>query len=452
MKDTQAIFSAMLENKKASAKSQARKVESIKRLKKESEEAPVEFEGTLLKAQAGEEDVMDDVLDNIQVVTDPEKTVDELEKRADAVQDAIDGSPAGEEAFSDEYVGDKVYACPVCGESFFAEEDYNEGDACPICKAEPTDGFLLQGVVAPVNEEPEVEEPESEGEVEDEETPAEGIDEFDDEDTTDDDGESVNESVKPGTLSADIKGYKNAILNKLVKRNAALKDEYAAKVADTLQADYSKLHDAGIAPEDIEAAFMNKDSIEVKDAANNSYEIRIMANMKKENKAVKECDEPEVDTGIEVTIKLDDEEIEVTKPAELDVEIDEASFEDTLNQFAEENYSDSIDEIKVTDASYDAAEDELCLDCVAECKNGKKVPMQFKMKESKCKGNRALLLARECKGALKVESKAPAFSFQVRNENKVIRCESFKYNFTTTHSTAGRVKVEGYCRAKKVRV
>lgn len=374
MKDTQAIFSAMLENKKASAKSQARKVESIKRLKKESEEAPVEFEGTLLKAQAGEEDVMDDVLDNIQVVTDPEKTVDELEKRADAVQDAIDGSPAGEEAFSDEYVGDKVYACPVCGESFFAEEDYNEGDACPICKAEPTDGFLLQGVVAPVSEEPEVEEPEAEvpaeeGELEDDEIPAEGIDEFDeDEDEAADDEEAKEESIK------------------------------------------------------------------------------------KSGKIVKECDEPEVDTGIEVTIKLDDEEIEVTKPAELDVEIDEASFEDTLNQFAEENYSDSIDEIKVTDASYDAAEDELCLDCVAECKNGKKVPMQFKMKESKCKGNRALLLARECKGALKVESKAPAFSFQVRNENKVIRCESFKYNFTTTHSTAGRVKVEGYCRAKKVRV
>ena len=374
MKDTQAIFSAMLENKKASAKSQARKVESIKRLKKESEEAPVEFEGTLLKAQAGEEDVMDDVLDNIQVVTDPEKTVDELEKRADAVQDAIDGSPAGEEAFSDEYVGDKVYACPVCGESFFAEEDYNEGDACPICKAEPTDGFLLQGVVAPVSEEPEVEEPEAEvpaeeGELEDDEIPAEGIDEFDeDEDEAADDEEAKEESIK------------------------------------------------------------------------------------KSGKIVKECDEPVVDTGIEVTIKLDDEEIEVTKPAELDVEIDEASFEDTLNQFAEENYSDSIDEIKVTDASYDAAEDELCLDCVAECKNGKKVPMQFKMKESKCKGNRALLLARECKGALKVESKAPAFSFQVRNENKVIRCESFKYNFTTTHSTAGRVKVEGYCRAKKVRV
>lgn len=374
MKDTQAIFSAMLENKKASAKSQARKVESIKRLKKESEEAPVEFEGTLLKAQASEEDVMDDVLDNIQVVTDPEKTVDELEKRADAVQDAIDGSPAGEEAFSDEYVGDKVYACPVCGESFFAEEDYNEGDACPICKAEPTDGFLLQGVVAPVSEEPEVEEPEAEvpaeeGELEDGEIPAEGIDEFDeDEDEAADDEEAKEESIK------------------------------------------------------------------------------------KSGKIVKECDEPEVDTGIEVTIKLDDEEIEVTKPAELDVEIDEASFEDTLNQFAEENYSDSIDEIKVTDASYDAAEDELCLDCVAECKNGKKVPMQFKMKESKCKGNRALLLARECKGALKVESKAPAFSFQVRNENKVIRCESFKYNFTTTHSTAGRVKVEGYCRAKKVRV
>lgn len=372
MKDTQAIFSAMLESKKSSAKS-ARKVESTKRLMRESDAAPEEFEGTLLKAQAGEEAVMDDIIDNIQVVTDPEKTVDELENRADAVQDAIEDAPDGEEAFSDEYVGDKVYACPVCGESFFAEEDYEDGDACPICKAEPTNGFLLQGVVAPVKageEEVPAEDDEipaeDEGEVVvDDETPAEGIDEFDDE------------------------------------------------------------------PEDDDA---KEESI------------------KKAGKVVKECDEPECEPAIEVTIDLDDNEIEVTKPAELDVEIDEDSFEDTLNQFAAENYSDAIDEIKVTDASYDPAGDELCLDCVAECKNGKKVPMQFKMKESKCRDNRAILLARECKNALKVESKAPAFSFQVRNDNGTIKCESFKYNFTTTHSKAGKVKVEGYCRAKKVRV
>lgn len=367
MKDTQAIFNMMLESKKARNKA---KTESIKRYKKEAEEAPVEFEGQLVKAQETDNTVMDDVIDNIQVVTDPEKTVDELEKRADDIQDAIEDSPEGEEAFSDEYIGDKVYACPVCGESFFSEEDYNQGDVCPICKAEPTDGFLLQGVVAAAEELP-VEETESDIEPDDSEEPE----------------------------------------------------------ADAAETEYVQ------EPE--------QDSEPSGEGKEESYN--------KKYKVVTECDNGDCG-NIEVTIDLDDNEIEVTKPAQLEAEIDETTFEDTLNQFAEENYSGTIEDIKVTDASYDPSKDELCLDCVAECTNGRHVPMQFKLVERKCVGNRAILAARETRNVLKVESKSPAFNFNVRNDNGVLRCESMKYNFTTTHSTAGRVKVEGYCRAKKVRV
>lgn len=108
-------------------------------------------------------EVMDDVIDNVAVVTDPEKSVDDLEVRADAVQDAIEGTPEGEEAFSDEYVGDKIYACPICGESFFADDAYHEGDICPICKAEPSDGFLNQGTVVANTEAEESEEVEPVG-------------------------------------------------------------------------------------------------------------------------------------------------------------------------------------------------------------------------------------------------------------------------------------------------
>lgn len=157
---TQAVFSAMLESKRAAKNAQSkRKVESKTPIAKK---APVGAKtpvagGRLIKestiparrkVEGEDNDVMDDVIDNIQVVTDPNKNADELESRADDIQDAIENSPEGEEAFSDEYVGDNVYACPICGESFFADETYHEGDACPICQAEPADGFLNQGVVA----------------------------------------------------------------------------------------------------------------------------------------------------------------------------------------------------------------------------------------------------------------------------------------------------------------
>lgn len=375
MKDTQAIFSAMLESKKMSKTKGIRKVESVKKIKKESEEAPVEFEGTLLKAQADNDDVMDDVIDNIQVVTDPEKTVDEIEQRADDIQDAIDDTPEGKEAFSDEYVGDKVYSCPVCGESFFADEDYKEGDVCPICKAEPEDGFLCQGVVAAT--EPEVEEPAAPTE------PEENVEEPTE-------GEGIEDEDEPE------------------------------------------------APENAEEP--------EEDKAEECKQPGIKPTMKKAIK--KECEEPAA-PAIQIDVDLEDNKVEIKKPTTLDVELDEKSFEDNLNQFAAENYSGTIDNIAVDNVSYDPSEDALCIDCVAECKNGSKAPLTFVCKESRIKSNRAVLAARESVGAFKIESKRPAFAFNVVNENGVIKCESMKYSFTTKHSKAGSVKVEGYCRSRK---
>lgn len=150
-RDTQAIFSRLIESRNTKMANAAKKSPvTEKKAIKETKKSENSFLTRALESM--EPDVMDDVIDNIQVVTDPEKTVDDLEVRADAVQDAIDNAPEGEEAFSDEYVGDTIYACPVCGESFFADDTYQEGDMCPICKAEPTDGFLNQGTVVASDE------------------------------------------------------------------------------------------------------------------------------------------------------------------------------------------------------------------------------------------------------------------------------------------------------------
>lgn len=173
--NTQAIFSAMLEAKKPSAKKR-RVAESRKATKCISKKCAIMKENE-------DDEMMDDIIDNIAVITDPEKTVSDLEQRADDIQDAIDDTPEGEAAFSDEYVGSKVYACPVCGESFFADDECKEGDPCPICQETPGGGFLLQGeVVAPEEDEPVEDEVTSEDEIPAEDNTAEAGDDIDTED------------------------------------------------------------------------------------------------------------------------------------------------------------------------------------------------------------------------------------------------------------------------------
>lgn len=382
MKDTQSLFTAMLESKKRDSLNRVAESQIIRKV--EAEEPPVEFEGTLVKAQSEVNTVADDILDNIQVVTDPEKTVDELEVRADEVKDAIEGSPEGEAAFSDEYVGDKVYACPICGESFFADDEYEEGDTCPICKAEPTEGFLLQGVVAPIDT--EVEEPAQEPEVEDEA-----------------ESESEEAAAEPTA-------------------------ETEAEESETEESEDETALECKSVKESVEAELEAEEAVEPE---------------------CEDCFEPEVKAVEEtsVVIDLDDNEVEVTKRSL--PEIDEESFEEALNEFAAENYANTIENIDVQSAEYDEAEDALELECVAECKNGKKVPLTFKLTESFYKNNRAILNAVEKRNVFKVESKGTAMRFKVVNNNGTIRCESMKYKFETTHSTAGKVKVEGFTRAKK---
>lgn len=381
VKDTQSIFSALIESR-ASKRAKINKVLENKKVVKENVDT-CGFTGRLLKESVGE-DVNDDILDNIVVVTDPDKTVDELEKRADDIQDKIEGTPEGEAAFSDEYVGDKVYACPVCGESFFADEEYKEGDICPICKAEPQDGFLMQGVVAPT-------EPEIEDEI------------IDDEEVIEDDNDAVEDTETSEEEIADTETPEEADDDTAVE---SVKEESADK--------------------DIEEDKEDKKVILGK-------------------KACKECEEP----AMQIEIDLNDNVINVEKPASIETEIDEKSFEDNLNQFADENYKGTIDHINVDKCELDEDKDELYLCCTAECKNGSKVPMEFVLKESRHTKNRSIMVATETKNALKIESKRPAFLFSVVNNNNTLVCEGLRYNYITTHSKAGKVKVEGYCKRSK---
>lgn len=566
VKNTQAIFSALVESRASRRTGVTRKIESKAALKEAAETQL--FTGCFLKESVEEKDVAEDIIDNIVVVTDPDKSVEDLEDRADDIQDAIEGSPEGEAAFSDEYVGDKVYACPICGESFFAEDDYAEGDMCPICKAEPTDGFLLQGIVSAI--EPEEEEVEDEVTSEDEVTVAdeESVEEeasteiedeaelVDDEpanesykrdedpeelteglfgfgknknkdgkdsnkkslsaaknsvihaaqkmitisprqvdeikkgipdgflqnaintETIDfdnieavylvgnkltiDDGSDckhvcyLKEAIDPNKpLNADTKKIKETIFDLLVKKSPALKDQYKEMMDLIKLTDISKAFDSDAVDfNNLKAAYWNpsKSTITVVDTATKKVDLEVMV-----KKEVKESAEPNIEVDIEVNLPQVDAEdgIEINcddEPCVPGITFDEESFDECLNGFAEENYGDCLDSMNVEEVVYSPDKDTLRVECRAVTKEGKKVPVSLEMKEEECDGKKATLTATESTNVFKIESKKPAFEFRVSKTNGVIRCESMKYGYVTTHSTAGKVKVEGFARSRKVGV
>lgn len=209
---TQAIFSKLCENRKM--KESASKLSALKESRKTGNTRKKNFAAKALAFEGvqheGTEEIMDDVMDNVTVVIDPEKDVDDLEVRADAIQDEIDKTPEGEIAFSDEYIGDTIYACPVCGESFFADDTYQEGDACPICKAEPSDGFLNQGVVIANEADDEIPEaPINDDTYEDVDEGDESASEYEDEDTEPEDDE-VEEAYRRRTARSNRRLRENS--------------------------------------------------------------------------------------------------------------------------------------------------------------------------------------------------------------------------------------------------
>ena len=456
VKNTQAIFAALVESRATRRAKAARKVESKKMMKESSDTAM--FTGRLLR-ESIEDDVIEDVIDNIVVVTDPDKSVEDLEDRADDIQDAIEGSPEGEAAFSDEYVGDKVYACPICGESFFADEEYVEGDMCPVCKAEPTDGFLLQGVVSAVepeveekpSEEEVIEEPEVEEPVEGEEIPAEE----EEVELADDDEEEVAEEsynkeaakdvVVEGNLNFDIKKAKANILDAMTKRRPSNAAEYEKMIEGISVYELKKAGEKSkVDFDNIRSAYPSQIGIIVVDSADNQAEIPC----KVVKKLATECEEPKVEIEIEVNVPTEEPEVEEV-PCVPGVTFDEESFNNCLSEFAEENYDGCLDGLDVEEVTYVPAEDVLRVECKATTKSGAEVPVTLKMKEEECDGDTAKLTAVESTNVFKIESKKPAFEFQVKKVDGAIKCESMKYSYVTTHSKAGKVKVEGYARAHK---
>lgn len=75
-----------------------------------------------LKALADQlEDEVKDVegvVDDVLVITDPEITKDEYEEVIERAQEIVEDTPEGDIPFDEDYIGQYLQTCPICGSSF----------------------------------------------------------------------------------------------------------------------------------------------------------------------------------------------------------------------------------------------------------------------------------------------------------------------------------------------
>lgn len=111
-----------------------------------------------------EPDEAEGVMDGIIVVTDPETDTKDYEEIIEKAQDIMENTPEGEIPFDEEYLGQYMMTCPLCGTTFIEPEILEPGATCPVCLDTP-ESFIVVGKVEgddEVNEDmEEVQEPDA---------------------------------------------------------------------------------------------------------------------------------------------------------------------------------------------------------------------------------------------------------------------------------------------------
>lgn len=167
----------------------------IKTMKKLQENRKVEINSKVLKEDKhvdleGEEK-------DIVTVIDPDLSTKEFKEKQQEVNDIINNTPEGENVVDTEYVGMKIYTCPLCLSNFYSEVEMDDEAQCPVCFETP-DKFVYLGTVeqaASDSDEEAVEKAEQEldNSQPDEETNGEDEYELIDDDTEETDGEDKDE-------------------------------------------------------------------------------------------------------------------------------------------------------------------------------------------------------------------------------------------------------------------
>lgn len=136
----------------------ANRVKEDTKVKKENKKISLE-EATLqaLAAEANsisdkdieeieEPDEAEGIMDGIIVVTDPETDTKDYEEIIEKAQDIMENTPEGEIPFDEEYLGQYMMTCPLCGTTFIEPEILEPGATCPVCLDTP-ESFIVVGKV-----------------------------------------------------------------------------------------------------------------------------------------------------------------------------------------------------------------------------------------------------------------------------------------------------------------
>lgn len=86
------------------------------------------------------------LVDDILVVTDPEVTSEEYDEVIEKAQEIVEDTPEGNVPFDEEYVGQYLLTCPICGTTFVSQQMLEPGATCPACMEVP-ESFVVKGKI-----------------------------------------------------------------------------------------------------------------------------------------------------------------------------------------------------------------------------------------------------------------------------------------------------------------
>jgi len=437
------LMNACLESKKkpskktiVESKKDTKLVEKVdkKRFKKEADEKEDDEE-------IEKDDLEMETADDIIAVVDPDLDADEMTSVALGFQQLIDDAPADVTPTTDEYVGDNIYGCPICGQTFFSELPMGAGDICLMCNQESPDGFVKVGEVEN-SENPDEDVAKNDDEGEEKKVDGEEDFDFDGEEVKvdfDEDEKDLDESKNPVKDEKSVKDENRARRpvtrtvrdeNKVARRNRVVGERSALRrPARAVRGERTIARRPSVVRGENELARRPSARRSVRGENRLARRPSARQSVRSEN-ARPMLRRPSVRPSVRTESKG-----LVCRPAmkREGYNLDEKTFNPILTKFIRENYN-GAKSFEVVGAKKNGSN--LRLECKITMVSGKErktvLNCNFNPKSS-------IMTARD-NGTFKVESKRAPFMFKISTVKNIIRCEGMKCNFITKRNTKNESK------------
>ena len=456
------LMNACLESKKTPSK-KSLKVES-KEIKRLNEKVNTRRFKKEADEKDDDEDVEKDDLemetsDDIIAVVDPDLDADEMTAVALGFQQLIDDAPEDVTPTTDEYVGDNIYGCPICGQTFFSEIPMGAGDICLMCNQESPDGFVKVGEVEN-SENPDEDVAKNDDEGEEKKVDGEEDFDFDGEEVKvdfDEDEKDLEESKKtvkdenrarrPVTRTVRGENKKKACDEgddcvdeecgkKKVRKERTISRRPATRTVRgerTVARRPSVVRgESRIARPSTRRAVRGENTLARRPSARRSVRSESRVVRPSVRRAVRS---ENVRQSLRRSAMRTESKRIVRRPSmkREGYNLDEKTFNPVLTKFIRENYN-GAKSFEVIGAKKSGSN--LRLECKITMTSGK-----AKRTVLNCNFNpkSSIMTARD-NGTFKVESKRAPFMFKISTVRNIIRCEGMKCNFITKRNTKNESK------------